>query len=104
VADNVLFDWDITGDFNTFDATVNSDNYINRLIVFGNYNTFDFLATGAAGHNVEIDHTGNYTNFVISQTATLETNSIKLETNTSGTSSVPSTICIYQSDAGNTGC
>ena len=104
VADNATFDWDITGDFNSFDAVVNSDNYVNNLTVFGNYNNFDFLATGASGHSVDIDHTGNYANFVISQTATLETNTIKLETNTSGTASVPATICIYQSDSGNTGC
>lgn len=104
VADNAVFEWDVTGDYNMFDSTVNSDNYTSTLVAFGNYNDFTITASGAPGHSLDIDHTGNYTNFVISQTATLEANTIKLETSTSGTSTVPSTICIYQSDAGTTGC
>lgn len=104
VADNAVFEWDVTGDYNMFDSTVNSDNYTSTLVAFGNYNDFTITASGASGHSLDIDHTGNYTNFVISQTATLEANTIKLETSTSGTSTVPSTICIYQSDAGTTGC
>lgn len=104
VADNAVFEWDITGDYNMFDSTVNADNYTSNLIVFGNYNNFTITASGAAGHSLDINHTGDYTNFVISQTATLEANTIKLETSTSGTVGVPSTICIHQSDAGTTGC
>ena len=104
VADNAYFDWDITGDFNLFNTTVNSDNYSSMLTVFGNYNEFNITASGFSGHSVEIDHRGDYANFIISQTATLESNTIKLQTTTSGTASTPSTICISQSDAGTTSC
>jgi hypothetical protein len=104
VADNAFMDWDIVGDFNLFTTRINSDNYSSILAVFGNYNEFDITASGASGHSVDIDHTGDYTNFVISQTATLESNTIKLQTTTSGTANAPSTICIHQSDSGTTGC
>jgi hypothetical protein len=104
VADNANFTWDIVGDYNTFTTTVNSDNYVSNLTFNGNYNNFTSIASGFAGHSVTIDHTGDYTNFNISQTSTLERNIISLQTTTSGTAFVPTTICIHQSDSGTTGC
>jgi hypothetical protein len=104
VADNANFNWDITGDYNIFNSVTNSDNYVSNLTVNGNYNEFDLTSSGFAGHNVDIDHTGDYAKFLITQTSALEVNSIKLVTSTSGTSSAFSTICIHQSDSGTTGC
>lgn len=104
VADNVAFDWEIVGDFNVFTSTVNSDNYTSNIASFGSYNNYTLVSSGASGHSLDINQTGDYTNFTISQTATLETNTIQLQTNTSGTANAPSTICIYQSDSGTTGC
>lgn len=104
VADNANYDWDIVGDYNIFDSTTNSDNYTSKLTVNGNYNEFTLSSSGYAGHNVDINHTGDYTKFLISQSSTLEANSIKLITTTSGTSIAYSTICIHQSDSGTTGC
>jgi hypothetical protein len=104
VADNVYMNWDITGDFNTFTSRINSDNYIFDLTFNGNYNNFNSIASGYAGHSLTINHTGDYSNFNISQTSTLEPNIISLQTTTSGTANAPSTICIHQSDSGTTGC
>ena len=104
VADNINMNWDITGDYNTFLSKTNSDNYTSDITLNGNYNNLDILASGFAGHSVTIDHTGDYTNFNITQTSTLEKNIISLETTTSGTALVPTTICIHQSDTGVTGC
>ena len=104
VADNINMNWDIVGDYNTFLSKTNSDNYTSDITLNGNYNNLDILASGFAGHSVAIDHTGDYTNFNITQTSTLEKNIISLETTTSGTALVPTTICIHQSDSGTTGC
>lgn len=104
VSDNAFFDWDIVGDYNTFTSVSNVDDYSSVLSVYGNYNNFDISASGFAGHSVDINHTGDYTNFNISQTSTLEVNTINLTTTTGGSAIVPSTICIHQSDSGATGC
>ena len=104
VADNINLSWNVTGDYNTFTSKTNSDNYTSDLTFNGNYNNFDAIASGFAGHSLTINHTGDYTNFNISQTSTLEQNIISLQTTTSGTALVPTTICIHQSDSGTTGC
>lgn len=104
VADGSIFTWDITGDYNNFNATVNSENAESTITMVGNYNNVTTSATGFAGHNVNIDHTGDYTNFNITQAGATETNSITIESTTSGTAQTPSTICVYQSNTGTSGC
>ncbi len=85
-------------------ATVNSENAESTITMVGNYNNVTTSATGYAGHMVNIDHTGDYTNFNITQAGATETNSITIESTTSGTAQTPSTICVYQSNTGTSGC
>ena len=104
-ADGVVLTWDITGDYNTFDYDVDVNSAISTITAVGDYLNLTYDADGFDGHEFELTNTGNYNTIVIDQQSTLQKDVLKVDVTGSGTSQVPSSICISQSDSGSaTGC
>ena len=93
------------GDWNDFNISVDvSDVQLNWDLVTDN-STLDYVATGYDGHSATITGDGDYLDIDITQSSTLQSDSISIDFDGSGTSATPATICIAQSDSGTaTGC
>lgn len=99
-ASGVDYDAVISGDYNTITSNIDVDNAIFDIDITGDYNTLDYDADNYAGHEFYLDHTGDYTNFIIDQQSTLAQDYLNINSTTSGTSGANANICIYQNDAG----
>jgi len=102
---NADIDFGLVGDYNDFNIAVDvSDIVLNWDLVTDN-STLDYTATGYDGHSATITGTGDYLDIDITQSSTLQSDSIAIDFNGSGTSANSATICIAQSDSGTaTGC
>lgn len=87
----------ITGDFNTFDSTIETDDVTNTFAVTGDSNDMTIVQNGYAGKNIDMDLTGSTNTVTVNQKSTLNVDSINLTSTTSN-----STISINQCDS--TGC
>ena len=102
---NADVDFGLVGDWNDFNISVDvSDVQLNWDLVTDNA-TLDYTATGYDGHSATITGDGDYLDIDITQSSTLQSDSISIDFDGSGTSATPATICIAQSDSGTaTGC
>ncbi len=87
----------ITGDFNTFNSTIETDDVTNTFAVTGDSNNMTIVQNGQSGKNIDMALTGSTNNVTINQKSTLNVDSINLTSTTSN-----STISIDQCDA--SGC
>jgi hypothetical protein len=104
-ANNADFDWLLDGDYNTLDFDIDANDYTSEMDIIGDNNTLTVDVDGYDGHSMNIDGSGSYWDVTIDQQSTLQTDSLEIDFNGSGTSTTPATICISQSDSGTaTGC
>lgn len=87
----------ITGDFNTFDGSIETDDVTNVFGITGDSNDFTVVQDGYAGKNVDMSLTGSNNTVAINQRSTLNVDSVNVTSTTSN-----STITINQCDS--TGC
>lgn len=88
----------IEGDQNTYASTINADDVTNHVTVSGDLNNITMLQNGHQGKNVTSTVTGNGNNITVSQTSTLNVDTVNITHNGSG-----NTIAISQCNAGG-GC
>ena len=87
----------LTGDFNTFDSTIETDDVTNVFDVDGDSNDMTIVQSGYSGKNIDMTLTGSTNTVTINQKSTLNVDSIDITSTTSN-----STISIDQCDS--TGC
>ena len=104
-ASNGTFDWTIDGDFNTATVDIDVGSFSNTVDWFGDNNTITYDADGYDGHTLNVIGEGSYWNLTVDQQSTLQVDELEIELDGDGTSHMPATICISQSDSGTaTGC
>lgn len=96
-ATNMTQNLTIEGDLNKVTQNVEANDVENTIAVIGDSNTLTTTQNGAAGKNIDMLLTGNQNTVTVNQTSTLNVDSIKLNSTSSG-----STITINQCNAG--GC
>ena len=87
----------IQGDQNTYTSHINADDVVNKMTVAGDQNNLTLTQNGFAGKNVDMTLTGNGNTVTVSQTSTLNVDTLKINSTSSG-----STISISQCNAGGT--
>ena len=108
-AANLDYDAVISGDYNEWVNTIDSDNVTFNVDVNGDNGTLNYdadgYASGSTGHTFILDQDGDYVNYNIDQQSTSAVDYLNLQMTTSGTSSANANICVYQSDnASGTSC
>lgn len=104
-ANDLDFDMIVDGDFNTADINIDASSLTFNMDMAGDNNNLLYNASGYDGHEFVLTGIGNYWDIEINQESTLQTDSLEIEYDGSGTSTTDSTICITQSDSGtSTGC
>jgi len=99
-ANDTDFDFVLDGDFNAADINIDvSDVVFNMDVVSDNSNLL-YNATGGDGHEFILTGVGNYWDIEVHQESILQSDSLEIEYEGSGTSSSDATICISQSDDG----
>ena len=96
-ATNLTQTFTLTGDLNTVTQNVETNDVENLFTVAGDSNVITTTQNGASGKNIEMVLTGDQNNVTVNQKSTLNVDSIKLNSTSSG-----STILINQCNAG--GC
>lgn len=104
-ATDVDFDFVLDGDFNAADINIDASNLTFNLDVVGDNNNFLYNANGYDNHYFKLTGIGSYRDIEVNQESTLQSDSLEIDYNGSGTSTTAATICISQSDTGlNTDC
>jgi len=104
-ATDLDFDFVLDGDFNTADINIDASSLTFDLDVIGDNNTLLYDASGYDGHSFIISGSGSYNDIQVNQESTLQTDTLEIDFNGSGTSTTAATMCISQSDSGlNTSC
>jgi len=104
-ANDVDFDFVLDGDFNTGDINIDASSLTFNMDAVSDNSTFLYNASGYDGHNFVLTGTGNYWDIEVNQESTLQSDSLEIDYEGSGTSTTNATICITQSDSGlNTNC
>ena len=96
-ATNLTQTFTLTGDLNTVTQNVEANDVENVFTVAGDSNVITTTQNGYAGKNVDMVLTGSQNNVTVNQKSTLNVDSIKLNSTSSG-----STILINQCNVG--GC
>jgi hypothetical protein len=96
-ATNLTQTFTLTGDLNTVTQNVETNDVENVFAVTGDSNVITTTQNGAAGKNIDMVLTGSQNNVLVNQKSTLNVDSIKLNSTSSG-----STITINQCNVG--GC
>lgn len=96
-ATNLTQTFNLTGDLNTVTQNVETNDVENLFTVAGDSNVITTTQNGASGKNIEMVLTGDQNNVTVNQKSTLNVDSIKLNSTSSG-----STILINQCNTG--GC
>lgn len=95
LASGLDLDWIIQGSNNVFDFEIDYDLGTNFVDVDGSDNTVNFDADGYAEGFFYLDHTGNSRTFNITQSSTLASDWLKI--NSTGNNG---TVCVIQNDGG----
>ena len=95
LAGTLDLDWIINGDSNTFDFDINYDGATNYVDVDGDSNTVNFTGSGYADGYFYLDHTGSSRTFNITQSSTLVSDWLQI--NSTGSNG---TVCVTQNDGG----
>src|SRR5210317_2103655 len=95
LAGTLDLDWIINGDGNNFDFDINYDGATNYVDVDGDSNTVNFTGSGYAGGYFYLDQTGSSRTFNITQSSTLVSDWLKIESTSSN-----GTVCVVQKDGG----
>jgi hypothetical protein len=104
-ANDVDFDFVLTGDFNEADVNIDASSLTFDLDVAGDNNSLLYNASGYDGHEFILTGTGSYWDVFVNQESTLQSDTLEIDYDGSGTSDTSSTLCITQSDSGTaTGC
>ena len=104
-ANDTDFDFVLDGDFNSADVNIDSSSVTFDLDVIGDNNSLLYNSSGYDGHEFLFTGSGSYVDVEIYQESTLQSDSIGVDYEGSGTSDTAATICISQSDSGtNTNC
>lgn len=96
-ATNLTQTFTLTGDLNTITQNVETNDVENLFTVTGDSNVITTTQNGASGKNIDMVLTGSQNSVTVNQKSTLNVDSIKLNSTSSG-----STILINQCNAG--GC
>ena len=96
-ATNLNQTFTLTGDLNTVTQNIETNDVENIFTVTGDSNVITTTQNGAAGKNIDMILAGSQNNITVNQTSTLNVDSIKINSTSSG-----STILINQCNAG--GC
>ena len=96
-ATNLTQSFTLTGDLNTVTQNIEANDVENTYVISGDSNILTTTQNGFAGKNVDMALTGNQNTITVNQKSTLNVDSIKLNSVSSG-----STITINQCNAG--GC
>jgi hypothetical protein len=99
-ANDTDFDFILDGDFNTGDINIDASSLTFNMDVISDNSNLDYSATGYDGHQFILTGTGNYWDIDVIQESTLQSDSLELNYDGSGTSTTDATICIVQSDGG----
>jgi len=99
-ANDVDFDFVLDGDFNTGDINIDASSLTFNMDVVSDNSNLLYNASGYDGHNFVLTGTGNYWDIEVNQESTLQSDSLELNYDGSGTSTTDATICITQSDGG----
>lgn len=99
-ATGVDFDFVLEGDFNAADVNIDSEDVTFNLDVAGDNNNLLYNSSGYAGHEFVLTGVGSYWDIEVHQESTLQTDSLEIDYEGSGTSTTDATICISQSDSG----
>ena len=83
-ATNVKQDIIVTGDLNKILSKVETNDANNAITLAGDSNDVSLLQTGASGKNVNLSVTGSQNQFILSQTSTLNVDSITVSSTGSG--------------------
>lgn len=104
-ANDLDFDFVLDGDFNAADINIDASSLTFDLNTVGDNNSLLYNASGYDNHNFVLTGTGSYWDIEVNQESTLQSDSLEIEYDGSGTSTTDATICITQSDSGlNTSC
>jgi len=104
-ATGVDFDFVLEGDFNAADVNIDAEDLTFNLDVAGDNNSLLYNGSGYAGHEFVLTGVGSYWDIEVHQESTLQTDSLEIDYEGSGTSTTDATICITQSDSGSaSGC
>jgi len=104
-ANDVDFDFVLDGDFNTGDINIDASSLTFNMDAVSDNSTLLYNASGYDGHSFVLTGTGNYWDIEVNQESTLQSDSLEIDYEGSGTSTTNATICITQSDSGlNTNC
>jgi hypothetical protein len=104
-ANDLDFDFVLDGDFNTADINIDASSLTFDLDVIGDNNNLLYDASGYDGHKLVVSGSGSYNDIQVNQESTLQTDTLEIDFDGSGTSTTAATICISQSDSGlNTTC
>jgi hypothetical protein len=104
-ANDLDFDFVLDGDFNEADINIDASSLTFDLDTVGDNNSLLYNASGYDNHNFVLTGTGSYWDIEVNQESTLQSDSLEIEYDGSGTSTTDATICITQSDSGlNTNC
>lgn len=99
-ANDLDFDMIVDGDFNTADINIDASSLTFNMDMAGDNNNLLYNGSGYDGHEFVLTGLGSYWDIEINQESTLQTDSLEIDYDGSGTSTTDATICITQSDSG----
>jgi hypothetical protein len=99
-ANDLDFDMIVDGDFNAADINIDASSLTFNMDMLGDNNNLIYNGSGYDGHEFVLTGNGSYWDIEISQESTLQTDSLEIDYEGSGTSTTDATICIIQSDSG----
>jgi hypothetical protein len=99
-ANDLDFDMIVDGDFNAADINIDASSLTFNMDMLGDNNNLIYNGSGYDGHEFVLTGNGSYWDIEISQESTLQTDSLEIDYEGSGTSTTDATICITQSDSG----
>ena len=104
-ANDVDFDLVLDGDFNQADINVDASSLTFNADVVGDNNSLLYNGSGYDGHEFVLTGSGSYWGIEVNQESTLQSDSLEIDYDGSGTSTTSATLWITQSDSGTaTGC
>lgn len=104
-ANDLDLDFVLDGDFNAADVNIDASSLTFNLDIIGDNNNLVYDGSGYDGHSFIISGSGSYNDIQVNQESTLQTDTLEIDFNGSGTSTTAATMCISQSDSGlNTTC